>query len=250
MKRSLRDLKGHTLETKDGLKGKVKDFLSDDTTWVIRFIEADFGNVFKNERVLLPMIILAKPLWDQKYFPIGIDRKKIENCPKPEENPTVSRDYEKALSEYYGYENYWNYDYNGRGSANMFFPPRPLRIPSKVINEKDLHTNLRSFQEVKGYHINAIDGKLGHIEDLIIDDIDCQITYVIVDTSNWRPWSKKVMLSVNWLEDISYVNLDVSVNLHAETIKEAPEADLTKPLDLDYEKALVDYYENQPHAPS
>ncbi len=46
--------------------------------------------------------------------------------------------------------------------------------------EKDRDTSLRSFMEVKDHHINAIDGrKIGHFEDIIVDDSDWQIAYII-----------------------------------------------------------------------
>ena len=110
------------------------------------------------------------------------------------------------------------------------------------MSEQDLDTSLRSFKEVKGYHIRAIDGKLGHIDDIIVDDQDWQVVYVIVDTSNWLPWSKKVMLGINWLEEISYVDREVSLRLHTETIKKAPEYDANRPVELDYEKAIYDFF--------
>jgi hypothetical protein len=117
-----------------------------------------------------------------------------------------------------------------------------LTVPSNVIDEKDLETSLRSFKEVKDYDINAVNGMLGHVDDLIIDDIDWQVVYVVVDTSNWLPWSKRVILPISQLKEISYVRREVSVDLHTDTIKNAPEFDHDHPLREDDEKELLEYY--------
>ncbi|MFW6351852.1 MAG: PRC-barrel domain containing protein, partial [Bacteroidota bacterium] len=84
---------------------------------------------------------------------------------------------------------------------------------------------------------------LGHVEDIIVDDIDWQLVYFVIDTSNWRPWSKKVLISVTWLTDINYSLMEVSVDLHTETIKNAPEFDAGHPVDVEYEKNLFGHYE-------
>ena len=46
MKRSLKELKGYSLQAIDGEKGKVKNFLFDEDTWTVRYLEVDIGNFF------------------------------------------------------------------------------------------------------------------------------------------------------------------------------------------------------------
>jgi hypothetical protein len=38
---------------------------------------------------------------------------------------------------------------------------------------------------VTGYRIHAVDGDMGHIENLMIDDADWSAHYFIVNTRNW-----------------------------------------------------------------
>lgn len=244
MKRSLKNLTGYSLEAMDGPKGEVRDFLFDEERWIIRYLEADFGNLFKNKKVLIPGIFLKKPEGDNKHFPVNLTKEDIESCPDLDEKMPVSREYEKELNKHYNIDNYWPYVYTAPAGAAMYFPPRPIKVPSKIINEKDLDTSLRSFKEVKGYYIKAINGKLGHVEDIIIDDNDWQIVYLIVDTSNWQPWSKKVLLPVDWMGEISYVDRKVTINLISEIIKNAPEFYPVHSVEIDYEKALYEFYNN------
>ncbi|MFW5707698.1 MAG: PRC-barrel domain-containing protein [Bacteroidota bacterium] len=243
MKRSLKDMKGFTIETMDGTKGKIKDFLFDEKTWKVRYIDADFGSFFKSKRVLLPMLAMREILWDDEKAPLDVTDETIENSPAPEDRPTVSREYEKQLMEYYQFGAYWADEMVTHTGTGMYYPVRPIKVPAKEFNENDVDTSLRSFKEVKGYHILATDGHLGHVEDIIVDDADWQLIYLIIDTSNWRPWSKKVILQLNWLKDISYATKEVSIDVDTEVIKNAPEIDLSKPIEEAFEKGLQDYYQ-------
>ena len=46
-------------------------------------------------------------------------------------------------------------------------------------------SHLRSCKAVTGYHIEATDGEIGHVEDFLVDDETWAIRYLVVDTSNW-----------------------------------------------------------------
>lgn len=241
MKRSINKLTSYKVETKDGKKGKIKDFLFDEKFWIIRYLEADFGKFFEDKRVLIPRIFLKYPEWDGKNFPLEVEEENIKNCPDISSRKPVSREYEKLLSDYYGISYYWPYGYTAPVGTSMF-PSRPFSIPEQKQGKVDVESSLRSFDEVKGYHIRGKDGTIGHVEDLLVDDIDWQIVYLIVDTSNWLPWSKKVILSIEWLDEINYPDAEVSISLKKDTIKNAPEYDPESELGLEIEKGIYDFY--------
>ncbi len=250
MKHRLKDITGLTIETTDGTKGKIKDFLFDEDKWIVRYIEADFGGFFKDKRILLPINVFIDHLWDSKHISINIAKEDIDKSPSPEDKPTVSREYEKELMKHYGYASYWSPGYIPPTHTGLYYPARPMNVPTKEISEEKiseekLDTKLRSFNEVKGYHILATDGHLGHLEDMIVDDADWQMIYVIIDTSNWLPWSKKVILLINWLDEISFETHEVSINVHTDVIKDAPEFNTDKSVEESFEKALLDYYERK-----
>lgn len=244
MKRSLNELKGYRIETKDGLKGKVKDFLFDGKRWIIRYLDADLSTTLSDrKRVLVPGMFLKSPDWNNYVFPVGLTNQEIENCPPLDSNLPVSRKYEQELSKYYDVEHYWsNPTMVPLGPNAMSFPPRPISVPDHITGEDEIKTSLRSFNEVKGYHIQAIDGKIGHIDDIIFDDLDWQIVYAVVDTSNWLPWSKKVLIGTMWMDSISYKNQQINVDLHVDSIKTAPEFNSLKPVNEVYERQLYDFY--------
>lgn len=73
-----------------------------------------------------------------------------------------------------------------------------------------------------GRDIQAKDGDIGHVGDFVIDDEAWTIRYLIVDTQNWLP-GKKVLISTQWIERISWEESKVFINLTREAIKQGPE---------------------------
>jgi sporulation protein YlmC with PRC-barrel domain len=250
MKRSLKEILGYTVEAQDGTNGTVKDFLFDEKNWIIRYLEADLGKIFSGRKVLIPKMSLQEPDWAHQQFLVKLTKSDIEKCPELSENLPISTKYEQKLNKHYKLDDYWS-SISVPASQSGFtvnHPGRP-RIkpikncdPSGGIREKNIDSTLRSLNELKGYHIQAFDGKLGHIDDVIIDDEDWRIVYIIVDTSNWMPWSRKVLIGNTWIDEISYVNQQVKINLHIDSIKSAPRFDPLEPVNVEYEKQLYDFY--------
>ncbi len=247
MKRSLKNLTGYALEGNDGTQGKVKDLLFDEETWIVRYVDADIEGIRDHQRVLIPRFFLATPDWQEKKIRVDLNKKEIASCPDIDEKSPVSREYEKELNKHFHIEDYWPSMYTVPAGAGVFYPPRPIRIPSRLVDEEKLETSLRSFREVRDYSIRGNDDRFGQVEDLIMDDVDWQVVYLIVDTSRWKPWSKSVVLSVSWLDTISYEKHEIAIDLDPDQIKEAPEFDPAHPIGMDYEKALHEYYQLQNH---
>src|SRR5690554_3928901 len=153
MRHSLKKLKNFTLQAKDGDKGKVKNFLFDDETWIIRYIEADLGNFFIEKRVLIPRQQLGTPLWDEKHFPVNLTVQQIKDSPGIETDLPVSRKYESQLLQHYQIQPYWPEAVAGyAGRESLLGTGYPFSTPRRVGVEEIDDTSLRSYSEVSGYY--------------------------------------------------------------------------------------------------
>lgn len=244
MKRSIRELIGYSIKAKNGEDGKVNDFLFDEKSWIIRYLEADLGNFFKEERVLIPYNFLGDPDGEEKNFRIDLTVDNIKRSPNLSFDMPVSRIYERKLAEHYGIKYpYWMVDSAAfAGNEVVFYPGVAFRAPRKVIKEEDIDTSLRSFNEIQGYGINAIDDKFGHISDMIIEDTDWQILYFVVDTNNLFPWSKKVILPIEKIDKISFSDREAHVDMTKEAIKDSPEYNPDEAVNAELEQVLYDYH--------
>ncbi len=239
MKRSLKRLLDFGVKAIDGEKGDVNDFLFDEEKWIIRYLKTDLETSKHGKSVLIGNVFLEKPDWDHFLFPVKLLKADIEKAPPLQEHLPVSSRYEEEYHKHYRIVNYWDLP---ASAMKVMYPPRPITVPTKDINEKDLNTNLRSYNEVANYHVHATDGVFGHVCDLIIDEDDWQIVYVIVDTSNWMPWSKKVMIPTASLAEISYAKKEIKINLTIDQIKQSPEYNEVIAVKPDYEQSLSDFY--------
>jgi hypothetical protein len=212
-----KDLKGYKLGAKDGDIGKTKQFYFDDNHWTIRYLVASTGNWLSKRVVLISPYSLESIDVDDRVIHLNLTKKQIENSPSLESDQPVSHQFEESYSGYYGFPMYWGGNYPWgltpsleRGAINL-----------DTSRERHWDQHLRSTHAVAGYQLQARDGKLGHIEDFIIDDTTWAIRYLIVDTANWLP-GKKVLISPLWIDSVSWLGKKVFVSLTQEEIRTAP----------------------------
>ena len=79
---------------------------------------------------------------------------------------------------------------------------------------------LHKTNELRGYHILATDGEIGHVDDFLIDDGGRTVQYLVVDTSNWIG-GRSVLISAAAIERIDSPAKRIFVNLTRNAIKTA-----------------------------
>ena len=125
--------------------------------------------------------------------------------------------------------------------AFPYIVPRHEKARASNPGGKAWNAHLRSTSAVSGYNIQASDGEIGHVEDFVIDDETWTIRYLIVDTQNWWP-GKKVLISIRWIDRISWDEGRVFINMTREAIKQAPEFTDETLITRDHEAKLHRHY--------
>jgi sporulation protein YlmC with PRC-barrel domain len=85
--------------------------------------------------------------------------------------------------------------------------------------------NLRSSAAVIGCGIEATDGEVGSVADLVVDDETWEITDVLVDSRDWLP-GKLLIISPAVIERIDWPEKKVHLRLARQDILQAPEVQL------------------------
>jgi hypothetical protein len=237
-----KSLKGYQLNSRDGEIGKIKEFYFDDRFWTIRYLVADTGNWLPGRQVLISPYALGVVNSEAEDIGVDLTKKQIEDSPSLDSDKPVSRQFEQAYYGHYGYPIYW------AGLCAWGYYPYPARAPEQwrkpSKEEKAWDPDLRSTNDVSGHHIQGTDGEIGHVEDFFIDAQTWTIRYLIVDTHNWWP-GKKILVSPQWIDRISWGERKVFVNLLRETIKQSPEFKEESLLSRAYETGLYRHY-NRP----
>jgi hypothetical protein len=246
--RSLKELTGYVVQATDGDVGEVHDLLFSDDSWILRYLVVDTRKWLPGRKVLIPPREMEEPLWQERRFPVSLTQKQVKESPSLDVDEPVSRQHEGALHRYFEWKPYWVGAIPFHRPVSYPIPDRDSKqdtdeseskVAGDVLENGDPH--LRSTREVTGYRIEAPDGEIGHIDDLIAADDDWQIRYIVIDTCNWIP-GKKVLLAVEWLDRFSWQDAKAFVDLSRKLIKDSPEFDPDKPVNREYEEILYDYY--------
>lgn len=232
---------GMAIEARDGFIGKVADLYFDDEDWTVRYLVADTGHWLTGPSVLISPHSVRKPdtarISDRVHavLPVDLTKDQVRNAPRSDTEPPVSRQFERSYNDYYGYPYYWEGPYVWGGTAFPFYsptfpPPESLASPANheprrsariVTARVEGDSHLRSARGVGGYHIQARDGEIGHVEDLLLDDEDWEIRYIGVDTRNWLP-GRTLAIPSEWAKDIRWEDRTVSVDHFRDEVRNAP----------------------------
>ncbi len=249
MLRVASSLIGYEVEASDGHAGRVHDILFDDTTWRLRWLVIDTGGWLSGRRVLIhPSAIGPLDVVDSA-FQVKLARQTILDAPGSLTDRPVSLQQEKSLYDYYDWDPAWGGSSYGQGTMVadlepvMFFDRDTLRGAAGEgfhLDAGDPH--LRSIAEVKGYHVHANDGDIGHVQDLLVDDASWLIRYVIVDTSNW--WiGQHVLLSPFAVTHIEYPDQKIRIDTTKAKIRSSPPWKPETLVDAAYQAELNKYYD-------
>ncbi len=247
---SMKDLKNYAIGATDGDIGHVKDLLFDDEAWVIRYFVVDTGNWLSNRQVLISPISMDKSSLEKNTLSVSLTKEQVKNSPDIDTQRPISRQHEKSYLGYYGYPNYWGSTglwgmgmypyalmpgYVDDGLEPLGFGDRDKACDSgRRMRHGNDDPHLRSCEAVIGYHIHAKDGEIGHVSDFILDQRTLAILHLVVDTSNW--WGgHKVLISPERIEDVSWVDQSVSIDLTRQSLIDATPYQSTEQLNRERE---------------
>jgi hypothetical protein len=131
--------------------------------------------------------------------------------------------------------------YDGSGAEYLTAQVEHARVTREAGQHQNDDPHLRSGNAVMKYHIEATDGGVGQVQDFLLDEETWAIRYLIVDTSNW--WlGHQVLIAPQWVQNVSWPDHAVSVNLTRQAVKDAPPYDSSVPLARDQEMSLYKHY--------
>jgi hypothetical protein len=248
---SVSRLNGSTIAATDGEIGHVTEVYFDDGSWVIRYLVVDTGTWLSGREVLISPYAVKQPI-EGKSIAVSLTREQVEHSPNIDTHQPVSRRHEREYLDYYAYPAYWGGDSLWAMNAMPLMPAAldaPLETQAERERiEKDVppeDVRLRSSANVKGYDIQALDESIGHVQDFVFDDTSWAIRYLVIDTRNWWPGGKKVLVGTHWIDGINWADKTVQVKLTREQVKNSPTYDEGDLVDREYEQRLHTAHERK-----
>lgn len=172
MQRNVRDLRGFAIGAIDGTVGTVNDCCFNDDDWTIRYLVVDTGRWLSGRKVLISTVAVGHAGWMARRLPVALTRAQVAHGP---------------------------------GSDGQ-----DLKGHESLVTAKGCH--LRSGNAIIGCQIEATDGEIGHVEDLLINDRTWAIRYLVVNASSW--WSgHRVLVASERITNVSWTEGRVVVDV-------------------------------------
>jgi hypothetical protein len=246
MLHSSKNLRKFHVHAQDGDIGAITDAYFDDDRWTLRYLVVKTGGWLSGREVLVsPYSVSAVDDGDRSIV-TRLTRAQVEASPSIDVAKPISRQQEADYLSYYGYPLYWPYaTLWAWGAVPVIVPPDP-RVVEELEAERrqaadTADTHLRSVRDSMGYHIQATDEPVGHAEDYLFEDDSWAIRYLVVDTRNWLP-GRHVLVSTQWIREVSWPERSVAVDLSRSAIENSPEYDPDNLPSRSYETDLHKHY--------
>jgi uncharacterized protein YrrD len=236
MLQSVNHLHGFTIHAQDGELGAVKDVYLDEGHWTIRYLVVDTGKWLPGRLVLISPSSAKGVDWLRRTILVDLTCDQVRNSPDVATDKPVFRQHEEALSAYYGWPAYWTMEPLGF-ELNPLILPLPAAKPPGA--KGDPH--LRSAHELKGYHVNAVDGPVGHVSDFAFDDATWEIGFLIVDAGSWLH-ERLILVGPDSVTGIAWDERAVAVNLAREAVGSSPLFTPEFPISAEDAERTVEHY--------
>ncbi len=206
----------------DGRVGVVDDLYVEDGLGSIRYFVVDTGGWLMGQRVLVAATAVTGIDHINGRMSVGLTKAQVENGPAADSRAVSSGGSRGDTADQYEWPHYHGPDvYEDRTVMGAFVwaPPRnPVREPPP--EEAPSGPMLRSVRELCGYHILATDGKIGHVDDFVIEQDGWKVRNLVVDTRNWLP-GRRVLIAPEMTTGIEFRRRTISVSLDRQGVRSA-----------------------------
>ena len=83
---------------------------------------------------------------------------------------------------------------------------------------------LHKMTKIRGLHLHAVDGEIGHVDDFLFDEATWTIRYLVVDTSNWIG-GRSVLVAPSVVTSVDWASGSIQVSLSRQAIERSPSID-------------------------
>ena len=226
---STRTLERYAVHAMDGDMGRVCDVYFDDARWTVRHVVVSTGHWLNRQRVLIPLAALRRVDVPRRELHVALGKEQVAQSPDVHSDEPVSRQHEAAVLRYFGFPYYWT---------------GPAMNPAENWEGRgDPH--LHSARAVRRYAVREVDGALGRVSDLLVDDERWQVRYAVVEVDSWLP-GKSVLIGRSWITGIEWGAEEVRIAVTRATLEHAPAYDRTRPVSREDEQHLREYYARVP----
>ncbi|ANH67071.1 PRC-barrel domain-containing protein [Mitsuaria sp. 7] len=194
----------------DGDIGQVRLALFDTADWRIRFLVLESSPWLFGRWVLIPPSLLLQPI-ERGSMHMDVCRRMVRTSPTLHPLQGISAEQARSALLHYG---------QAAPAAAI-----PLLTEASL-----LACDLSS---------DGVD--IGRVVDLVYDDADWMLRYLLVDTARWWQGGHRVLISVCWVDAINAIDVEarqLRVSVDRASVRNSPPFQDIASIDRDYESEL------------
>jgi hypothetical protein len=214
MLRNIESIIGNRIIAKDGFAGKAQGVVISLLDWKVAELIVTVTGWFRSPRnVRIPGLALKSPVGRADMLLVSLPKRQIRKSPLTDEHSRSHQDLRDDLIS------------AGNRAA-----------------ESDAH-QLVTWESIAGYRTYALDGFIGSLKDLIVEDEQWTIRYLVVELS-LEDATHQTLVSSDWVSGVHEGKSSVSLNLSISETAGSPEYDVSVPVSRDIERMFSSYYEH------
>lgn len=207
---SLSLLHGCKVTGNDGDIGHVRLALFDTTDWRIHFLVLESSPWLFGRWVLILPSLLLQPI-ERGSMHMDVSRRTVRTSPTLHPLQGISAQQAQAALMHYGQA--------APAAADL-----PLLIETALLD----------------CELSSDGVGIGRVVDLVYDDVDWTLRYLLVDTSAWWPGGHRVLIGVRWIEAIDVEAKQIRLSVDRAAVRASPPFQDVASIDRDYESRLHD----------
>jgi hypothetical protein len=210
MIRSLGNLVGYSVQTRDDGKYKLCDVLFDDRRWVVRHLVVGSHDWLMGRKILVSLRSIEEIDPARRVVIVRTSVQELEEGPEMESDCPVSRQKDLEFKGQYG----WVASMYGVGVQAIPFAPHFYSTEndgtiSAMLERADPHC--RSVRVVGGYSVTDEHHEIGAVEAVMADDCTWKVHSLLVRLHGLRR-TPYLLFSVHQVREVSWENRCVIVS--------------------------------------
>ncbi len=229
MIRSCNKIQNSIVKALDGDIGKLKDLYFDDRSWKIKYFVVELGSLFPGNVFVPP--VLVSPI-DDATLKVQLTKAELLASPHADSLPPALFKQSFQSSIFYSTE----------GNSENILSAEPVFIVPVLNDIKDIawdFPHLRSCKDVSKYELIAQDGNAGTNQDLLIDDSQWLVRFIIASIDS-NGESEEKIYDPHIIEDIDWALEIVNITVPMNQAFFRPCFDASRHLDISYEMIVKD----------
>jgi hypothetical protein len=192
----------------DGDIGHVRLALFDTADWRLQFLVLEASPWLFGRSVLILPSMLLQPV-ERGSMHMDVSRRMVRTSPTLHPLQGISAEQARDALRHYG-------------------QAAPAASAAPLLTEAAL----------LGCALSSDGVDIGSVVDLIYDDVDWTLRYLLVDTASWWQGGSRVLIGVGWLDTIDVEARQLQSTVNRASVRNSPPFQDIASIDRDYESEL------------